>query len=256
MYPQTKIRKQLLLLLTAIILVFVGYEVYFSTTFHLVSTNPSTHSVATASPFFKINFNRPLVNSGLRISASPNIISSYSLSGKTIDIVLKTPLNQDQAYTISLNNVSDTNGKTIASKVFSFKPKYIASQDLPADQRQALLKVQTQHTPSRNNIGFTGIDSLVNYGLTLAQVDAFKQAVFLYSKSAKLVGVDPSSVVRAPHNPESDYDTMSFNMTIDSSSYKATINYFSLTTIRLFLDSSGSQVYDSQNITTATNENP
>lgn len=253
--PDRKFPVKLIGLVVGLVVVcFITYMGYLSTKFHVVSTDPRANNVAAVSPFFKINFNRDLNDKGLAISAMPNIVSTYSVSGKMIIIELTTPLDLKKKYTITVSNISDTKGETIARKVFAFTPNNIPGTALSKDQQQAILQKQAIHPPSRNNIGFTGTDSLINYGITLSQVDAFKQAVFLYSKSAKLVSIDPSTIKRAPHDPTSSYDTIGFNVSIDAHSYSASMNYFSLTTIRLYLrDSSSSLVYDSGNITTQAN---
>lgn len=158
MYPQTNpknlFNKRLLALLALVIAFLLAYGIYLTienSVFHVVSTNPSTNSVATVSPFFNIYFNRDLKPGGIKISSMPNIISSYHVVDKVIYIKLITPLRSANKYTITLNSIRDSEGDQLGQQSLSFTPQYIPSQNLPYDQRQALLKNQVRYNEQHSN---------------------------------------------------------------------------------------------------------
>jgi hypothetical protein len=216
--------------------------------FHIVNTNPSVHKVATVSPFFKINFNKQLSNDGLSVSTS-QVVSSYVVSNKTLVFNLKTPMSSITTYSITINKIFDTNGNQIANQTFTFKPKVIDFKDLPEDQKQASIQLQAAHPSSKGNVGFVGIESLLNYGITDSQINDLEQGLFQYKQSAKIITLDTSSIKPVPHDPSSAdvSDVINFNVGIDNTSYRAKLVYFNLTAIHLYLynPQTGNQIYDS-----------
>ncbi|HSX36565.1 MAG TPA: Ig-like domain-containing protein [Patescibacteria group bacterium] len=140
-----KYARWLVALVAAILLVWAGYFIYNSFTFRLTGTNPGVNNVATISPFFKINFNKNLSPRGLSVSASPDVIDSYSINGSAITVLLKTPLDSSQTYTLKVHGIASTGGKTLPGHSFSFKPRYLPSSQLPKDQQQALQNIQQQY---------------------------------------------------------------------------------------------------------------
>ncbi len=158
MYPQTNasnlFKKRLLAIAVLIVVLLVGYSVYIvikDSTFRVVNTNPPTNDVASVSPFFNIQFNRNLKANDLKITASPNIISSYRVSGSFVYINLQTPLNTNTKYTISVSGIIDSKGQKLTNQLFSFTPRYVPTQDLSNAQRQALLKKQLKYNQQHSN---------------------------------------------------------------------------------------------------------
>lgn len=171
-----KLLKQLSIVLAAVIIVLVGLGIYRNYTFRITGTNPSSSRVTVISPFFKVNFNKDLSNN-LEVSSSPDIISSYIIQGKTLNISLKIPLSSNQTYTISVSNISDTSGKSIADQQYVFTPSNVSdSSSLPADQGQALINSQTQYSETVLSNGlvkllpFTGpnFEYQINYNVQYA----------------------------------------------------------------------------------------
>jgi hypothetical protein len=238
-------------LLIIVLLVLAVYFVFVNSKFHITGTNPKTSSVATISPFMKVNFNKQLSKSDLNVSSSPAIIRSYDVEGKTLVINLGTPLLAGKVYTISIGRIRDIKNNVITNKNLVFVPKVIPAQDLPKDQADAILKQQASHPKSRNDISFTGTDSLVKYGVSLTQVDDLKQAVFQFAPKTRTAAIDASSVKPVPHNPNSSakFDTINFSIKLDSAAYAARIEYSDLTVLRLYLsDAGGKIVFDSGNV--------
>lgn len=127
------------------ILAWVGLAIFQGMQFRAVSTNPSTKDVTTAAPFFKVNFNRELSKNGLSVTSTPDVIASYSVSGKTLSITFKQALKNNTTYTITIASISDTAGKKLTNLKFSFKAKALTTGQLPNDQVQAQLQQQTQY---------------------------------------------------------------------------------------------------------------
>ncbi len=234
----------------AVVLIFIGYRIYLSSHFRVVNTNPNTRSVATISPFLKINFNRQLSGKNLSVTSSYSVISSYKVEGKTLVINLKVPMASGYEYYIKVNYVSDMAGDVMRDKTFRFTPKKISSKNLPEDQRQALLNIQSHRPRSKNSIVFTGTNSLINVGVSYSQINSLGQYFFNFSPEANTVSI--SNVVPVPHNRNSSstLDTINFNVKVDAKSYQARINYSNLTSsVRLLLsNSSGAPVFDSASV--------
>jgi hypothetical protein len=229
-------------------LVFLGYQLYLSRHFRVVSTNPRTRSVATISPFLKINFNRQLSSKNLSISSSYAVVSSYKIQNKTLIVNLKVPMTAGYKYYVKINGVSDNKGDRLVNKVFNFTPKKISSKNLPEDQKQALLKTQSQRPRSKNSIVFTGINSLINVGVSATQANNLEQDFFDFAPQTNTVSL--SSVAPVPHDPNSSStnDSINFKALIGSKSYDAKIDYSNLNDflrLTLYSPQDGSQVYDS-----------
>jgi hypothetical protein len=256
MQPNPAMNKQIKLLLLMLGVVFVcgiGYLVYSSSKFHIVSTSPKSGNVASVSPFFKVNFNKKLSDKGFTVTSVPLITESPTVNGKTLSMILDGPLDTNKIYTITINNISDTAGHVIASKTFTLAPRYISSQDLPKDQAQYLLKQQSTKTPSKTNVAFSGMDGFLDAGLTSAQLYNLEETIFRYKTSVHSVSVDPNTIQPGPHNPNTDISfTLNFNVTIDSTAYKGTIVYSDLEGIDLHLynPQNNSEVYHSGLVST------
>lgn len=144
-------RKKILILLILIIgfilIIWLGYTIYNATTFHIVSTNPSINNVATVSPFIDVNFNRALSNK-INVTSNPNIVSSFKIINKQIDISLNIPLNENYKYTILISDIYDTSGQHLNNQKLAFTPIYISASNLPQDQGKVLLKNQANYSKS------------------------------------------------------------------------------------------------------------
>lgn len=142
-------KRRFIVILFAIVVVLIllaFYQLYVRP-FRVVGANPNTAEVATTTPFFNVSFNKPLSEKNLSVASSPSVIKSYGVKGKTLSINLNYPMDSAKTYRITIN-IADTTGNRIANRVFSFKPHYIAYQDLPQDQQQYQLKAQTQYNQS------------------------------------------------------------------------------------------------------------
>lgn len=137
----------------AIVVILVGvliYAVIQNQRFHLIGTNPSMSSVATISPFIKLNYNKVIDAKSVSISASDSSVSGQAVQGKTIILTLN-PLTKGKTYTINIRRVSSISGSSIYNQNLSFVPKFIDYNDLPADQREAIMKKQAGNSKVKSD---------------------------------------------------------------------------------------------------------
>jgi hypothetical protein len=94
---------------------------------------------------------------------------------------------------------------------------------------------------------FQGMSSFINDGLTTDQVNGLIQAFSKFSPKAKDISINSNSLYPGPHKPgDGSPFTINFNSTIDSTTYKGTVSYSDLSSVRLILfDESGKQAFDS-----------
>jgi hypothetical protein len=144
--PLIKYGRQLLVLIVVLLIVFVGRAIYLSATFRLIGTDPNINSLATVSPFFKVNFNKTLAKN-VSVSVAPlDLMASYSVSGSTVTVLLNEPLTAGSLYSITVSNISDEKGKHLPNHSFVFRPQDLPESDLSAAQQQALLSIQERYT--------------------------------------------------------------------------------------------------------------
>jgi len=137
--------------LCLVIFAAVLWIIYVVLPFHIVRTNPSSQNVATLTPFFNIEFNKPLSTSGLSVSSNYAIIKFYKVQQKTLSLTLNYPLTAGATYAITVNSVQAVGGHKISNKTFKFTPKNITYDKLSADQKAVILKGQSQNEAAYNN---------------------------------------------------------------------------------------------------------
>jgi len=252
---QTIFKKRLKLLLALVIvliLLWIGFIIYDNSTFRLVGTNPISSAVNTASPAFDINFSKNVSSSQLSLSSTPNIISSYRVIGKSIDITLITPLNSGTTYTLSVKNIYDTGGKQLANLQFTFDPKYVAPNQITQSQQNQVLEQQSSGATTQGP-SYTGTGGLINNGVSTQQIQDYEQAIasFAQSKSLTLtlININQSSIIPEPLNTYSDGSFgINFSVTLNNNlTYNAKIHCVGLNQAELYLydTSSGAQIFDS-----------
>lgn len=242
--------RRLVVAFLALLLIFAAYQLYLSRQFHIVSTDPKLNNVASVSPFLKVNFNRQLSSKGLSVTSTPDVVSSYSVSGKVLDLSLKQPMDVSSSYTITIN-IADIAGARLSDQKLVFKPLLVPYGDLSKEQQSAILKSQTTPPATKSKLSFIGFDALTNYGITVAQLNDLEKAVYTFAPAAAAASIDQNSIKPVPHNPNSSstYDSINFVLTIDSNTYTARADYTALTTLRLYLyNSRGSLIFDSKDI--------
>ncbi len=103
--------------------------------------------------------------------------------------------------------------------------------------------------PSVLDINFDNTEEFINKGLSQAQVNAIKKAIFSFKRSVQSVIIVRNSVQPAPRNPDVDIGfSDDFVVTIDNKNYKANIKYDNFSTVQLSLRDSktGTVVFTSK----------
>ena len=176
------------LLLAAFIIcaIAIGYLLYWSAQFRIVSTTPSMSAFPAGSPVLFIDFSQPLAHTTLTTSWSPNVNSTYSINGSRLTLNIRSTLAVNKQYHLTVTGVRSQQGNAYGDIAYSFTAQDIQYNDMPVEIQQALLRSQDQgQPPSRNTMIFVGTDALINQGLSALQTEVVKQAVFLFDKVRK-----------------------------------------------------------------------
>jgi hypothetical protein len=104
---------------------------------------------------------------------------------------------------------------------------------------------------------YLGLGKLLDYGVTIGQLNATKEAFFSYSKTSNAnieeVSIDVASIMSLPSDPSSTQpkQTLTFNVQFDrDKTFDVRLDYFGVSSIRLYLkDTSGKLIFDSKTIT-------
>jgi len=137
--------RRLAMVVGLLIILAIGLTVHRSATFRFVGTDPNINAVATTSPFFKINFSKNL-GKGVVVTTNPlSLMASYQVSGSSVIVLLNSPLEANHQYRINVANISDVKGQRLANRSFVFSARNIAFNNLPADQKKALLSIQSRY---------------------------------------------------------------------------------------------------------------
>lgn len=137
--------------IAVILVAIMGYLIYLQTTFRIVSTDPNLSSFSIATAVLKVNFSHALLNADLVVDASNDIMTSASVSGKTLSINLKPILNSGQTYTVTIKSISDTKGKHIMNKNLKFTAKTTDFTKSSPAQQQATLQRQQQRPAAQSD---------------------------------------------------------------------------------------------------------
>lgn len=144
-------------ILIVILLGFLAYREFF--TFYLKGTFPGTNRISYNSPFIELRFNKtPHNDYKISFSEDENYISSSEIDGKNI-ILYVTNLEIDQSYTINLESVTETGGKSISGKSLSFTVQNIPFDQLSEREQEVALRLQNE----KDNVLNDPIMSLVPY---------------------------------------------------------------------------------------------
>lgn len=263
MQPHTSMNRgnlKRLLLGSAIIgILLISLLIYQSLKFHVVSTTPSTDNFPASSPVLFVDFNKELAKTTLTTAWNPGVSSTYAINGKRLTINIQSALQVSKQYTVVITGVKSQAGEAAGDISYTFTPKDIAYNDLPKEIQQVLFRRQDLNQPiGRNSFAFDGTDALVKQGISTYQIEALKQAVFLFGQKSRITvtsaSVDGGTITIPPYSTQSvpDYFTMTFGLTINKALYHATLLYNDVATLRVQLAAGNTQVYDSGDINGST----
>lgn len=235
---QQKILRLVLVLFGVIVLFFGGKALWKYFTFSITGVSPTPSSIATLSPEFRIYFTHAPNPSSLKISDKNYAYLDYRIEKNTLIIDLNQPLDKNKTYSISIDSVSDYKGRVITGKQYTFKPKDIAYDKLPEDQRAAFIDEQDKPMPSPETIAFSGMDRLVAHGLSNPQRIDLEWEYFNYKPAAKKISLDIDNAVQT-RNTQGPGFIMSIPTTIDGSAYTSVVNYWGLQNVSLRISPAG-----------------
>ena len=195
--------------------------------FRVTNTDPSTSNVATVSPMFTIYFSEALSTTGASVTASPNVIRSYTISGSDIAIKLNYPMSDGQKYTVTISVHSKT-GAALTKKEITFKASLKASSKLTAQQQQQLLNDQDKYPAIDNDplllhlpyttldFGLTGDAVTVSKGKQVVEVIA---NIYMSQADMEAPNVPDPSIVAQRKQEVIDYIT---SLGVDPANYNIT----------------------------------
>lgn len=124
---------------------FIGWLVYRELfTFYLKETSPDTSSVSYASPYIKLNFNKQLKTDGYTLGLSrggQEVYTEHEVEGKTLKVYLPTKMGLNEQFSLMIDNLSATNGKTFSTRI-DFATQDIPYDQLDKDQQDEILRLQ------------------------------------------------------------------------------------------------------------------
>jgi hypothetical protein len=108
--------------------------------------------------------------------------------------------------------------------------------------------VHTTPPPSAATLtSFLNFDVLVSSGLTSDQGLRVKKFMSDFASTAKIVSVDPESIIQLPHDPADDFFQIQFTVNVDDVPYSGRIQYVTFGDVILTLtNANGQQVYSSE----------
>jgi hypothetical protein len=250
---QRRTRRMLLLAslaLVAIMAIIITLSIRSAHKLRVLSTNPTTETITTVSPYLKVTFNQKLSTKNVKLSSNPSIIKSYQIVNDVLVINLtsvESALDSSKEYTITVNTLSSDSGSRLSNQAFTFTPQDATPSNLPGDQQQALQREdQAAGNPATtDDIDFEGVESLFDQPISIAPILGLQHAFLQFKPYAQSVTVDNTSI----HSVQQGSPTIEeFSLTIDNTSYRAKLT-FTESIARLYLyDTGGKQVFDSKDI--------
>jgi hypothetical protein len=207
---EVKMMIRRLIVLGALVLLGVGgWVVYYSSTFHVVSTTPKNHGSISTYGAVVVNFSQALPsNSGVnQITLSPSVVGQSTTQGKTLTFVPANPLTSGKTYRAVLSNITSGNGKHLADVSLTFsvvtipfsklpkadQDRYVSHQDQQFDATTPLNKFRNSlpYQTSQYNLSYNSVNTSYTVQTLDSQTDTDEQAALAYIKT---FGVDPATL--------------------------------------------------------------
>ncbi len=147
-----RIPKIIYVLLAALVMAAVGFTVVKHSTFRITEISPDLSSVATATPYIDIHFNRPIKKDGIKLSSRPDILESHQVINSTTLRITLTGLTDKEEYLLVLEKVESEKNERITNKQFTFKAKFTSFSDLTQKQQEQALKNQDRPAAPKDKI--------------------------------------------------------------------------------------------------------
>lgn len=154
-------------------------------------------------------------------------------------------------YDFAVVTVPEGQVLNVRVEVTNFSP-ILSTAVLVNGQLQNPLAPGQAQSDALNSAQVSGMDDLVNAGLTSLQATSLQAALQKFAPSASSITIDPSSITHLPIDSRGSTAIIgyAFTVKIDSKSYHADLRCSSLSSAQLILtDQGGKQVFDSGTIT-------
>lgn len=234
---------------TLFVLVLSAVLYYQIFVFHMTGTSPSLSAMPTVAPYVRVSFNQALADGKVSVDDPANVVSSTVVKGKDIFLNFGEDLTAQQKYSITLSNIQNKNGKVITSKKLVFTAQNIEYDRLSSELKKVLVNVQDHYPYAVDYVNFVGFSKLTDNGMSAAQLDSVKQAIFNYSekldKEYWTVSLVPESVQTRLHDSDTEEttDSQTFTVKLDkNTSIQVVASY------DLLSDTVGVQIYDSTGV--------
>ncbi len=187
------------------------------------------------------------------------VVSSILVYDKTGLLIVRTPNSSTAISVSSLNHGASILG-TGNSKNRIVPGKYLVVAQVSGKSSSTVVTIYDKKTtsitinpangftlPSIYSISFSNSNYLLNQGISNEQLGLIEKSLFSFAPNAKNITFELNSVSYAPFDPNTSTSfTMYFSLKIDSTSYKAAINYSSISSLDLMLyNTSSVKIYDS-----------
>ncbi len=139
--------KLILIILTLLILLLVGYLLYRNTTFRIVSVSPSFQNLNSVTPYVDITFNKDLKNN-IHIEMTNQGLQSYKIKNNQLFLYFHIPLSTSTNYQLEISNIESVSNKTIKDVFYKFKP--IFSLNISSNSSKYLQKQQIQYNQQQS----------------------------------------------------------------------------------------------------------
>jgi hypothetical protein len=255
-------RKNIYLILGALLILVLGFLIKQSATFHLVRTVPANGSQPNQYTEISFNFSRPLAPSkgtANQITITPSVAGRSSIKGSQITFIPIAAYNTNTKYTATLSGISGSKGEKLPDISITFSPLFVDYSDLPKEVRDRLV-TQTDVNDSAKApysaaiIAISNSNQLLNYGMTSDQLANLQKAFYKYFGTIHqhIRSVELTNLKKTPHDPQSASRTNTISFSVSwsgSNTYSAKVDYTGLTASRLYIyGSGGSVVFDSGDI--------
>lgn len=137
---------------TVIFLIFIllGFWIYNTLIFRLVSTDPVMGNFPVSASFIKLKFNKS-ISSSIKVTGTEGLISSQTVNGSILTVLINYPLDFGKTYQLNVSDIISIGGQKLNDQSFEFTPKALPDSSLSADQKQSLVKNQQQYNALMND---------------------------------------------------------------------------------------------------------
>ena len=233
-------RSQIIRLILVFILFVISVSLYAGRGNEYAAPTPKDDGINLTNPLVLQNW-LPTNSYNYTLARLRDYAQTRDISTKSITVA--SPVTTDGgAYDFTITYNPSTDKHVVLVYVSNFD-SILSTAVLIDGQKQTI-----SHTNATQSAVFSGVDELVNEGLSSAQASSLQKALLQFKPGAHNFIIDTANVSQSSYNPDnpSQAQTFSFPIKVDGSSYNAKLDYTDLTAIVLQLeDNSNKRVFDS-----------